>query len=646
MGAGEIPSPGTGGSPTLQENNPRFARALEKNRAADERALGQRQTGQTIAEIVLSMAGGGPLASQAIRRLGISGVKKAVAARAAGAGLGGMAGAATLPTQEGVTKEELFGGFVRGAAGELLGPMVRPIGRRITGTVPGKVVTKTIDKMTQPLRAPFRRGLIPEAEETIQVFKGTGTMPTPGQLVDRPILDEFEGMISASVFGGARLKGARTAAEGRATEMVRGFAERMRTTHSPEELGKLVDHALANDGKLHQRAVRGAFTSLKRRYGEAKVDVRVVNKLALRLESQLTGLRRSSAQAKAIIKDVLDEGPTDKAAQEIFPTETLRRIGRGDRINFSEAINLRSDLLTLERAAGDILPGRTQATAAGLAKVLDRRIREGLRQQYGPQAVVEWRAANQLVAIGKTGTNNRYMSELIDTAEPESIVDKVIRPGQSSRIRNVRTKVEHAIRKGKADPETWRAVQGEYLHRLLKDSSVTDPLTGIVNGQRLLNVLNDFGDEALKEVFPGGSHVQLRTLARALATSQRPEKQGFGGVAMRLAQFGALIEVVGDPMTLFGAESESGYGSGRNQMAGAILLGPAALSYVLTNPRAARHLTTGLTSIPGSITARRAFNQLVTHLDEVLPEGSAATNAPAQTELVEVPSITDLRGTQ
>ena len=650
-------------NPQSTPDNPLFAEQLEKNKATDENVLGQRQTAQTAAEMMLSMAGGGPIASQAIKRLGLAGAKRVIAARALGGGAGGATGAAILPTQEGISGGELAGGFTRGAAGELLGPATRLVGRKVANTPPGKFVAKYIEKAAQAtkesklgqkvatagerVRAPFRRGMIPEAEKTIGVFEGTGTIPTPGQLVDRPILDEFEGLVSASLGGGWRLKGKRTAAEGKATEMVRGYVERMRTTHTPEELGKLVDHALANDGKLHQRTIRGVFAALKRNYGEAEIDVRVVNKLALKLEGQLNGLKRSSAQARGIIKDVLDEGPVDKAAQEIFPTSVLRRIGRGDKISLGEAINLRSDLLTLERAAGDILPGRTQATASGLARVLDRRIREGLRQRYGPEAVAQWRAANELVSVGKTGINNRYLSELIDTAEPENIVSKVIQPGQSSRIRNVRTRVEHSIRNGKADPETWRAVQGEYLHRLMSDSKVTDPLTGVVNGQRLLNALNDFGDEALKEVFPGGSHVQLKVLVRALATSQRPDKQGFGAVAIRLGQFGALLEVAGDPFTLFGVESESGMTSGRNQMAGTILLFPLALSYVLTNPKAARYLTTGLTSAPGSIAAKRAFGQLVSHLDEVLPEGSAITDKPQYTELVEVPSITDLsRGAQ
>jgi len=606
-----------GGMLSLEEENPRFGAQIQANQEQDERILRQREVAQTASEIVGAMAGGG-VGGSLIKKAGLRGAA-ALGTRMAASGLGGAVGAGVLPTQGESRKKEMTEAFVRGAAGELLGPTLRVMGKPLRGTAPARWAVKGANKLS----APLRNYLIPGADETAAVFEGTGVRPTPSQLVDQRLLDEFEAAIQASLLGGARLSGARRGAEREATSLVQDFVHTIRSNHSPEEVGKLVSLALENSGKLQQRAQRGAFSSLYRRYGEGEIDVKVLTKLSQRLESQLSGLKSANSQAAGIIKDVA-------------------RIGKGEKITLGEAINLRSDLLSLERAAGDVLPGRTQATAAGYARVLDRRIREGLRQQFGPEAVENWRNANKLVASGKgkTGFNNQVMRELIDTADPEMIVDKVVIPKSSSRIRNVRTKVEDAVRKGKADPDTWKAVQGEYLHRVLSDTSVTDPLTGKVNGKALLDQLTTFGDEALREVFPGGSYVQLKTLARALATSQRPEKSGFGGVAMRMVQFGAIIQIATDPLGSFGlADEESEYQ--RDTAAGAILLGPLALSYVLTNPKAARYLTTGLNSPPGSMLAKRAFGQLASHLDEIVPFGSAATNVPDYTPAP--PNITEVK---
>jgi hypothetical protein len=627
-----------GGMLSLEEENPQFGEQLEENRAISERVLQQRERAQTGAEIIGGI-GGAAAAGPVLRRLGLKGAR-AVAARMAGGGLGSGTGAGMMPTQEGSRVGEMLEGFARGAAGELLGPAVRPVGRLVGRS---KLIQKSVDKM----RAPLRSHLIPQSDEVAEVFEGTGARPTPTQFVDQRLLDEFEAAIQASIFGGARVSGARRRAAETATGLIKRFTDDFRATHSAEETGRLISMAMENSGRLHQRAQRGAFSGLMRRYGHGEIEVSVLPKLAKHLEKQLTGLRSATGPARSVIKDVVGETKVDKAARETFPTEAITRVGRGEKVSLGEAINLRSDLLALERAAGDILPGRTQATAAGFARVLDRRIREGLRKQFGPEAVEAWRNANRLVASGKgpTGFNNQMMREIIDTAEPEHIVSKVIREKSPSRIRNVRTKVEAAIRKGKADPETWRAVQGEFLLDLLRDPRHTDPLTKQVNGEALLRTLTTYGDEALREVFPGGTHKQLELLTRALAFSQRPEKSGFGGVAMRLAQFSAIIQLAADPLETLGLIEAEGENV-RDEAAGAILLGPIALSYVLTNPRSARYLTTGLKSPPGSATAKRAFQQLASHLDEIVPLGTAATNVPPMTPAPEAPHISDLRGGQ
>ncbi len=623
--------PSTSFPGNIGSENPRFVQAGAENEAINQRVEQQRKVGGVIAEMTGGMGGGGLLAMGG-RRLGLQGFKALMAARMAGAGIGegAVSGALAGPDEDLFTRAAE--GAARGALGEALGVpaerfVLRPLGRQV-GKLPG----------FRKIMAPFKGQLEAGAEEASRTLQAHGATPTPGQLVDNTLLDEFENIAEASVFGGVRLRNVRGRAENVASGLIEDLVSRAKVA-TPKESGELLQLALQNRVDIHQRAIRGRFKKLEKVAGSKKVNIGNTQKLAAIFKKSLDkGLKSQTGTARAVTGDVLDRGSrTVTPAREGVPlftssgadtpeiigariSETLNKV----EISFSESVQLRSDLLSIGRVSGDALPARTQAMAKGLASMLDRNMETAARAA-GPEVLGLWRNANALANTGHTAFNNGVMKKLIEEADPEAIVNLAVRNNRPSRIHKVRGFVEQAIAAGRADPNTWKAVQGEWLDKTFR--AARDVEKGGISGKRLLGEIEKLGDEAGKELFPGGGLAAFTGYARTLASTQR--KAGPGqtfAIALKLAQFGAVLDIAGG--------SESGF----DRTSGAVILGPLALSFLFTNPRAVRWLTVGSTVPAGTRTASRAVGQLVSNLDQLLPAGSAFATEGVQGSTAEAPT--------
>ena len=194
------------------------------------------------------------------------------------------------------------------------------------------------------------------------------------------------------------------------------------------------------------------------------------------------------------------------------------------------------------------------------------------------EALDAWRTANEFFKTGQAKWNNTFLRRLIKMADetgigPEAIAPAVFRPGQVSKVRNVKTALGPSSRE-------WEAMKSFFIQHLFQKS--TDP-EGVIRGTRMINNMvgkpGSFGLPLMNELFTKEQITALQTFGRALAASQAKQAEGLGRVAIQLTQVGAL-----------GALMTGNF----EAPAATILIGPAVLSKLLLNPRSARWLTQGV----------------------------------------------------
>mgnify|MGYP001560161877 FL=1 len=147
-------------------------------------------------------------------------------------------------------------------------------------------------------------------------------------------------------------------------------------------------------------------------------------------------------------------------------------------------------------------------------------------------------------------------------------------------------------------PAPWKELQANLAQRLVR----ADPATGVLRGQPFLQRLSRLGDETLNAAFGPDVTARLKELGGAMTFVQAggaSPKGTPGKMFIQLAQGGAFIDMVA-----FNWLSRPG--------SAAIILGPAALGKILTNPKAIQWLTTGIKSQPGTKPMFQVLGQLLT----------------------------------
>lgn len=606
-------------------------------------AAKQRSRFETGVEIAGALGGGG-IARKVATKLGQTGLKLA-ASQGFGAGLG-EAGVRqfTADLEENESRSlDTAKAFARGALGETLGLagnryLLEPLGK---GVVAGMNRVPGARRLVNPFRGKLEEG----AEAAIKQLEPEGVRPTPGQLSTSKWVDSFENVVDASLFGSGRLQAARGKAEDVATKHIRAYVEEFVGKTSPEEAGMLLGSALDNTRDAHSAAVRASYRKLDRAIGgEVQVDLGRVLGItkAERKKTEMLG-KSAGSGIRSMLDDILKTEKQSVApgigAAKGAKSQTVDKFMRGEKVSFEEAAAVRSMLLERGRSGTDVMPARTEALANRLAKLVDHQMSLAAKGTSG-EVYELWRGANALSSQGHTAFNNRVMKSMMNQVEPERVYEAAVSgASKPSRIRHVRKIVEEGVAKGQADPLTWSSVQGQWVDDIARKAMNEETQT--MSGGKLLTSIKQMGPERLAELFPVDRGKNITQFARTLAMTQKSASANESfAVAMKLSQAGAVLSL---PATLSSEKTRTPAITGTT----IIILGPIALSRLLTNPSAARLLTTGMTSGPTKFTSRMA-GQLLSHIDLLSPRGSAfmakepGAGGTPQPEQSSVPSITDI----
>lgn len=487
------------------------------------------------------------------------------------------------------------------------------------------------------LNAPFREFLDEGAESAIQIAEDAGGMITAGQAVSNNIVDNMEKVADAAILSSGRIRGVREGTQKLIRKQIDQSVAAL-PSMSRESVGEVLEGLVSKRIKRitgiaqgHYRAVDNVMNEteiIEQTFREvindpvAPLTPKVIER-TVRIEVPKHGVSLVHVKENAQLE-------LDRIAKGIVSPRAagpLKRImGKPDVVTFEEAQAIRSDLFDLSQQFNptrDAVLTRQKAAAARTAKKMTGAINEAASSAPG-NVRESLDAANALWREEVRGKLTGKVIKKILKDQPEDVLDVMIRQGKPSFIREVRELVM------KEDPGAWKSVQGAYIKRLLTMSGEeaireTGERQVIVNGQKLLNNLARFGredDAALKAMFPGVDFEQvksLRTLANALKFAEREAGSGgtgTGSVFINISQAGAIGGLFATGGALLSGEGGVKTSIGIGSIA--ILVGPAALSRMMTNRTMVRWLTVGAASPPGSQRATRAAFVL---LGQMLKEG-------------------------
>jgi hypothetical protein len=447
-------------------------------------------------------------------------------------------------------------------------------------------------KAIAPLAGKLEKG----AAEAIQTAREAGALVLPGQASTSRMLDLMQNVAEASLLGGGRLQQVTRKSADALQDTIENYAGVFAVT-GKENVGDMMRMTIGESSLAFRAFVRALAKRVDDTAGGIQVDYRPVKAAAQEVIEQSEKGLRGEATIR-IAKKILD---------------------KDDFVPFEDADILRSDLLAVERQSTDLMPAKAAAAAKRLAGLVDGQIDDAGSTLRRDDAVQAWRLRNSAVKEGKATFNSRFMRALTNK-QPDEIYESVVKPGRPSRIRQTRQiilgEIEAAKSRGPfardasgrpfvtadlpSNPELWKSVQGQWVDDMLRKAADEQ---GHISGSAALKQMKRFGDDAMKELFPGGEHENLRRYLRALEIVQKkPTQEGTGRVFIQLTQATAMVNlVVGGPLT---------------GMSAAVLLAPPVLARAFTNPTIAKLLTVGLKAPPGSAEAIRVSSQLFAAFDK------------------------------
>lgn len=431
-----------------------------------------------------------------------------------------------------------------------------------TGEAGGTLLAKGLQKALAPAAGQVIRG----GREAAEAVTAEGGVITPGQLVENKIVDLAENISEFAVLGGGRVAATRAKATKIAQDQALKFTNAFtRNAEGREVIGQAALDAVDDGAAAFRANARVLAKGLDDAYQGRSVDLRPLKETARRMLAQSEqGLRRGSAAIRSIAKDVLE---------------------KADGVTFEVAQTLRSDLLGVGRTGTEVIKGKAQGAARLMAKEADRAIVRAGADANSQEAAILFREFNQFWKGGKSTYNSQIIKNLA-RQEPDIIVDRIIRPRRPSIIRKAKNTINN--------PEVWNGIQGTFLTDIIAKN--TDD-AGVLSGAGVLKELDRFGDDALKEVFNTKNMATMRRFFNTLAITQKGTDAGIGRIAIQLAQGGAAVSLLVP-------------GAPTGVAAAGILLGPVALSRLVTNPQAAKWLSIGMKAPPGSAVAARAAAQV------------------------------------
>ncbi len=452
----------------------------------------------------------------------------------------------------------------------------------------------------------------PEGRELID-FVGERGVVTPSQATNSRAIDLIQNIAEGAFFGAETIARTKANVKSLVIDGMDNFAQSFVKNTSRAERGEVLQQAVSEGTEAFNVTARTLYAEVDKAVQGVRVNY--------------TGLKRKAAASLRTLEAGLPSG-TAKA--------TLNRImKKGDMASFADAQQLRSDLLNLTRNITDPLPARTEGIVKRLAKEVDNAMVAASEKLPGREIAAgqsltakdTWRMANQFWKEGKDTFNSKLVKTIV-SKEPDEAVDFLLAQKSELKVKRMRELVEQfdpstttpqigrasSSARTAAGKQAWKNIQGALINKIMDAGTTFKDGVKVLNGNAMLKQINKFMDPnaagagTINAFFDPVDARKLQKFARMLAVAEARGATEGGKNYIQFMQVGAGMALLASP---FNATAESF----RPELAVA-LFGPAVLAKVLTNPKVAQFLSTGLKVSPRTEQATTFTTKLAALLQE------------------------------
>lgn len=528
-----------------------------------------------------------------------------LAKSAGGAALGGgtAAGAASVTVDP---KDDIFKEIVRGAAeqgaGELIGaPIGVKIGQGITKVLGPKINLLKGAKEAEDILADQAKKIkanpkLYDAE--LQKAAGDAQL-TLGLKADNQFIDTLQNITEKSLFGAGEIRAAKEGAKTVAESAVKDFVDPFIKTQDKTSTGKLFQQAISDSQNLWKERMTAGYKAIDKKLVDEDLAYKsIVDMTSYRnlLQQEINKLPLkgiNTPNVKKLLQTNLDKTP--KA------------------LSFSEANNLRSDILSMGRD----LTAKDGAKQIGAQKAMAKGITEAMDSTMAVKTFPEdvknaYQTIQNEYKLGKQDFNEKVITRLLEKEDPAVIFETIV--SRSDKPETVKRTLDIINRRFAAEGNTELASQlkdslkGQFLNNIIGKATIADAQYGTSISSAALKKSLDSYSGTTKVLFDTTEKAELdklvRTLSFAQGTLSKTKSGGLaGGVFIQLKQAGAAGSILS-----FGG---AGYaGGGLTGGAAAILAGPYVVGKLLLSPSFNKFLIQGIKA-PTAGEKAIAFRQLI-----------------------------------
>lgn len=413
---------------------------------------------------------------------------------------------------------------------------------------------------------------------------------TPGLLQKGQVLDTLENISELSIIGGGTIRYAKEGADTIAQSGLDDFVKLYQNKTGDAGLGNLFQKTLTNSVDEFKRASNANYNRLdvalkSKQYKNVQVDLTKLKTFAAE-ELKNIGSKSESANISNFLKGIL---------------------GENNKVSFKKANNLRSDYLEISREFAQTTLGSKKKR---LASVAGKEIDEAIN---GTNIPVELRGllkdANTFYREGAEVFNSNLFESILKK-DPELVYRAIVPKGadRDTLVKKTFAMLDKKVKNTNTRNLLKNKIRGEFLKDVLTQSQKSSSQFGVdVDGAKLRKLL-DAKDNTLNAMFSKTEVSEIKKLQNAILFSQgRIKKKGNvgGAILIQMKQSGAIMQLAGGGVAA---------GTGNPEVAAAILLGPAAISQVLTKPKIVRALTLGYKHNDNPKKAQQYFLQAVAQM--------------------------------
>jgi len=438
-----------------------------------------------------------------------------------------------------------------------------------------------------------KKTLIPGAKEMSDTLAAEGkrlgietsTRFLPAQASENQLIDTIQGIGENSLIGSnvhfqvrkGQLKAGKSLLDNLSDSIAKGSKG-----GSVEDTAALLLDAIEDREVTRSLVTDRMFKDVRNALPDATVNLGPAGDAAMKLLRRAESAMNigESATSKQLTKAI--QFPRDPGAT--FAIQAKRAPATR---SWDEALNIRSRLLRVGRAAKSPLnfDEATVRNVSQLVKSVDSAM-EKTAKAAGGDAEKLWRNASFFRKESAERFHNKLMQKLVNDLPDKSEVTNVI----------FRTPKNIKRFKKAVGVPRFQIAKGAFIEDIVTQSMKPDPsdAAGIGEpvGNKILSKFNGIGQEGLDLAFTRAEQKTIRNTARTMAIIQA--RTGGQAGALRFVQGAALAGLVVGPVA--GGEA----GRSATKGSGLLLIGPAVLGRLMTNPTVSRILSEGAQVPAGS----------------------------------------------